>query len=224
MKQIVVIGLGLFGGNLVKSLVELGVRVTAIDINRDKVQAFRDVARQAVALNATDEQALRSVSVDDADAAVVCIGDNVEANLLVTILLKKLGVRKVWARAINPLQQEILRALEVDGVVNLEEEMGQSVARSLVADHVTRHVSLSPGYGIAELKVPASLVGQTLRESRLRERFHVNVVAIRHPKAEGEADESETIEQVPVPETVLQERDVLVLVGSDADIRRLALD
>lgn len=222
MRQIAVIGLGNFGSNVARELVEQGAQIIAIDKNKDRVESLKELVTYAVALNATDESALRSVSVHDVDAAVVCIGVDIEANLLTTLLLKKIGVKKVWARAISPLQQEILKALEVDSIINLEQEMGRLVARSLVIENVVKHIHLSPGYSVAEIKVPPKLVGKTLRETRLRKEHNLNVVAVKKKRPqitrEGERTFEEYTENVPSPDSAFEENDILVIVGSDSDI------
>lgn len=222
MKQIAVIGLGNFGSNVVKELIEQGAQVIAIDSSKERVDALKDIATYAAALNSTDEDALRSVAIHQVDAAVVCIGDDIEGNLLTTILLKRMGVKNVWSRAISPLQQEILKALEVTSVINLEQEMGCMVARSLMIENVVKHIHLSAGYSVAEIKMPTALVGKTLRKAKLRVDFKLNVVAIKRKipqiNREGERTFEEHTENVPSPDTELGEEDILVIVGSDRDI------
>ncbi|MCF7855754.1 MAG: TrkA family potassium uptake protein [Candidatus Pacebacteria bacterium] len=226
MRQIAVVGLGRFGRAVALELVDEGAQVIGVDRNKDIIDEVKDSVTHAVALNATDEQALRALSLQDVDAAVVCIGVDVEANLLTTILLKKIGVKRIWARAINTLQQEILKALEVDSIINLEQEMGRLVARGLVIENVVRHIHLSPGYSVAEIKTPGDLVGQTLRDAKVRESYRVNVVAIKRKKPqitrEGERTFEEYTENVPSPDTELEEDDVLVIVGNDRDIAQFS--
>jgi trk system potassium uptake protein len=226
MRQIAVIGLGNFGSNVARELVDQGAQVLAIDKNRDRIEEIKELVAYAVTLNATDEKALKSMAIHEVDAAVVCVGVDVEANLLITLLLKKIGVKKVWARAINPLQQEILKALQVDSIINLEREMGQLVARSLMIENVVKHIHLSPGYSVAEIRVPPSLMGQTLRGANLRKEHNLNVVAIKRKRPqvsrEGERTFEEYTENVPSPDTTLEENDILVVVGNDSDIARFS--
>jgi len=226
MRQIAVIGLGRFGSNLATELVEQGAQVIAVDRTRGRVEEIKEAVTYAVTLNATDEKALRSAAIHEVDAAVVCIGVDIEANLLTTLLLKKIGVKRIWARAISPLQQEILKALQVDSIINIEQEMGQLVARSLVIENVVKHIHLSPGYSVAEIKVPAALVGKTLRQTNLRKDFNLNVVAIKKKRPQitrvGERTFEEYTENVPSPDSEFEEDDILVLVGHDKDIARLS--
>lgn len=226
MRQIAVIGLGRFGSTVARELTEHGAEVLAIDQNRDMVEAIKDHVTYAVALNSTDEGALRAVNVQDVDVAVVCVGENLEANLLTTLLLKKMGVKKVWSRAISPLQREILKALDVDFVINLEEEMGRSIARSLVSDHIHKRMPISPGLSIAEVRVPAAMVGKTVRQANVKRIHKLEVVSLRKQTPEitasGERTFSEHHVHFPAPEVKLDENDVMTVVGLDKDIEKFS--
>lgn len=225
MRQIAVIGLGRFGNALARELTAQGAEVIAVDRREELVEEIKDNVAYAATLSATDESALRGIGIQDVDAAAVCIGDDVEANLLATLLLKKMGVKTVWSRAIDPLQQDILERLGVDSIMNLEEEMGRSVARSLVSTGICKHIPLGQGYGMAEVAVPEPFVGKTLRALSLRTEYNVNVVAIKKPVPQitdtGERTFGEVVENIPVPDQKLEEGDILVVVGTDADIASL---
>ena len=226
MRQIAVIGLGNFGSTVAKELTEKGAQVIAIDKNKDRVEDLKDSVAYAVTLDTIDKDALKSVGIEDVDVAVVCIGEDIEANLLSTLLLKKMGVRKIWARAISPLQREILKALEVDEIIGLEEEMGRIVATSLVSASITKHIPLSRGHCIAEIKVPAVFIGKTIREINPREDFNINIVAIKKkvPKIneQGERTFEDYIEDVPSPNRPLDPGDVLLVVGTNENIKKFA--
>jgi len=224
MRQIAVIGLGNFGNTVARSLIQRGAQVTAIDKRKDRVEAIKESVSYAVSLDSTSKEALKSISIQDFDIAVVCIGEEIEANLLTSLLLKKMGVRRVWARAISPLQKEILKALEVQEIINLEEEMGEIVARSLVSTSISKHIPLAPGHSIAETAIPKEFVGKTIRQINPRERFNINIVAIKNKKPQindlGERIFEETIESVPAPDKPLAEDDVLLIVGADEAIKK----
>jgi len=226
MRNIAIIGLGGFGSSLARALTEKGVEVLAIDRDRDPVDAIKDSVTHAATLNSTDEDALRAVGIQNVDVAVVCIGEDIEANLLTTILLKKMGVHRIWTRALSPLQQEIIKMLEVDNIINLEEEMGSIVATSLASTNITRHIPLAKGHSIIELQVPAEFVGKTLRSIDPRNKYSINIVAIKKMipgiNDQGERIVEESIEDVPQPDDVLEETDRLLLVGSDKNVERFA--
>jgi len=226
MRSIAVVGLGNFGSRVARELAQRGAQVIAIDENRERVESIKDEVAYAATLDSTSAGALRSVAITDVDLAVVCIGDDVEANLLTTLLLKKLGVKKIWARAINPLQQEILAMIEVDEVINLEEEMGRTVARSLLSYGATKHIPLSPGHSIAEVPLPKSFAGRTLRQIDPRGKYNVNVVAIKTfvpaISDQGERSLVEHINDLPPPDEKLADEVILLVAGSDRDIEHFA--
>lgn len=226
MRNIAVIGLGGFGSSVARELTEKGVEVLAIDRDREPVEAIKDAVAQAATLDSTDENALRAVGIKNVDVAVVCIGEDIEANLLTTILLKKIGVHRIWTRALSPLQQEILKMLEVDNIINLEKEMGIFVATSLASANITRHIPLAKDHSIIEVQVPAEFIGKTLRSLDPRNKFGVNIVAIKRMSPaineQGERVLEETVEDVPKPDDILEENDRLLIVGSNKNVERFA--
>lgn len=222
MRTIAVIGLGGFGSAVARALTEKGIEVLAIDTNQDLVENIKNEVAHAATLNATDEEALRAVSIQNVDVAVICVGKDIEANLLTTILLKKMGLPRIWTRVISPLQEEILKRLEVEKIINLEMEMGYIVATSLASANIIRHIPLSKDHSIVELKVPESYVGQTLRRLDPRKSFNVNIVAIKKMRPaitdQGERTLEPHIEDIPDPDAPLDEDDILLVVGSDKNI------
>ncbi len=226
MRQIAVIGLGRFGSTIARTLSDKGVEVIAIDLDKEKVEEIKDYVSVAVAVDSTDEKALKSLGVDNVDSAIVCIGDNVEANLLTTSVLKRLGIRNILARAMDDLQAQILKYMEVDRIINLEEEMGVMVANSMVSSHIEKHIPLASGHSLAEIKVPEKFVGKTIKELQLRNKYHVNIIAIKKRIPEitesGERTYKEVINDMPKADDVLEEGDVLIVVGTDDSIRNLS--
>lgn len=226
MRSIAVIGLGKFGSTVARELTERGARVLAIDENKERVEAIKESVAYAVTLNSTDRAALESVAIRDVDVAVVCIGEDVEANLLTTLLLKKMGVKKIWARAITELQLEILKALEVDDIINLEEQMGKTIAQTLASATLGRYIPLSEGHSIAEVKIPDSYIGKTLRQINPREKYKINVVALKRfiPAIDdfGERTMQESIDNVPSSDEKLDEDTILLIAGADRDIEKFS--
>jgi len=224
MRQIAVIGLGKFGSAVARQLAQLGVQVLAIDERKELVEEIKDSVSYAATLNATDEDALKAVGIQSVDVAVVCIGEDVEANLLTTILLKRIGVRRIWSRATGRLQQEILKSLGIDNVISIEDEMGSIVGRSLVSPNVTKFIPMSEGSSLAEVQLPAAFVGRTLRKIDARSGYHINIVAVKRkvPKITkyGERTFEMQTESVPAPDAELNDGDVLVVIGRDDDIER----
>ncbi|MFH1776776.1 MAG: TrkA family potassium uptake protein [Candidatus Omnitrophota bacterium] len=225
MRQIAVLGMGRFGATIAKTLTKKGVEVIAIDNKNERIEEIKDYVAVAVALDATDEKALRAVGLENVDVAIVCMGEDVEANLLTTTLLKKMGIKKVYARAMTALQEEILKSIEVTKVLNLEEEMGVMVANSVAAAGVEKHMVLAPNHSLVELRVPKSFISKTVREVATRQKYKVNIVAIKKKVPQvtelGERIFKEVLNDVPQPDDVFEEGDMLMVVGSDANIESL---
>ena len=226
MRQIAVIGLGRFGSTIARTLSDKGVEVIAIDVDKEKVEDIKDYVSVAVSVDSTDENALKAIGVDNVDAAIVCIGDNVEANLLTTSVLKKMGVRNIFARAMDKLQAQILNYMDVDRIINLEEEMGVMVANSMVASHIEKHIPLASGHSLAEIKVPEKFIGKSIKELQLRNKYHINIIAIKKRIPEitesGERAYHEVINDMPKADDILEDGDVLIVVGTDESIKNFS--
>lgn len=226
MRQIAVIGLGKFGSTVAKELTDRGAQVIAIDENKERVETLKESVAYAAVADSDDEGALRAIGIQNVDVAIVCIGENVESNLLTTLLLKKMGIKKIWSRAISPLQLEILKTLEVDNIINLEEEMGKIVANSLISPIVSKFIPLTCEHSVIEIKVPKSFAGKTIREINAREKFKVNIIAVEKHKPVinklGEREFEKYIEHVPLPDVPLEEEDTMFIVGDNADIKKFS--
>jgi trk system potassium uptake protein TrkA len=226
MRQVAVIGLGKFGSTVAKELTERGAQVIAVDENPERVEDVKESVTYAAVVSSVDEKALRAVGIQNVDVAVVCIGEDVEANLLTSLLLKKMGVKKIWSRAISPLQLEILKTMEIENIMNLEEEMGMIVANSLLSRSISRVIPLTPGHSIAEIPVPRAFVGKSIRDLKLRETFRINIVALkkRKPRINEQGDRvfEESVVPVPEPDAPLDEKDILMVIGNDVDIERFS--
>jgi trk system potassium uptake protein TrkA len=224
MRNVAVIGLGNFGSTVAVELAAKGAWVLAIDQRIERIEAIKDSVALASQLNATDENALRAVGIQNMDVAVVCMGEDVEANLLTTILLKKLGVPRVWTRSMTPLQREILVAMEVDNIIDIDQEMGRVVANSLVSANIARHIPLAKGHSIAEITIPDAFIGKSIRQLNPRKSYGINVVAIKRLRPSitdlGERQMEEIIEDVPPPDAPLEAEDRLFVLGNDEAVRR----
>lgn len=205
-RDFAVIGLGRFGAALALALEEHGHHVLGIDENEDTVQRYADYLTQAVKLDATDEEALRTVDIAAFETVVVAIGTDFESNLLATVALKNLGVRKVICKTITKRQQDILRKVGADRVILPEFEAGCRLADELMNPGLLERFHLGPGYSIAEVVTPRSLANQSLNQLDLRKRFGVNVLLVKR---------GEDITTSPRAEFILLTGDVMVILGRD---------
>ncbi len=210
MSRFAVIGLGRFGSTLARKLYQEGHEVIGIDVDPELVQAIRDDATQAVTLDVRDKDRLRALGLKDVDVAVVSVGENLEASTLVAFYLKEMGV-KVVARAVSMDHGHILEAIGVDEVIYPERDMALRLADRLTHPNLLDYVALGPEYSVMEVAVPASFIGKTLQALRIRNRYRVQVVAIRDAL-------TDTLNLMPKGDDVLKDSDVLVVLGAREDL------
>ena len=219
MKQFAVFGLGVFGVAVAKNLMMEGMEVIAIDDNEKNIEMIKNDVTEAAILDSTKEEALRAIDIGRVDCAIVCIGENMEASILTSLLLKKFEVPKIVARANSQGHRQILNLIGVDEIISPEEEMGLRLARRVSSTHILHHLDISEDHTISEVIVSQSFVGKSIRELDLRSRFGINIVGIKKkiPQVtdDGENVFEEKYVDFPSPDDVIEESDVLVMVGSD---------
>ena len=213
MKQFVVIGLGRFGVSVATELYRMGHEVLAIDRSVERVEEIADSVTHAVCADATDEAELGSLGLRNFDVAVVSIGSDLQASILVTTLCKDLGVKFVLTKAKSALHAKVLQRVGADKVVFPEWDMGIRTAYNLVSTNILDYIELSPDYSLVEISVPPQWVGKNMRELNLRVRYGINVMAIRHVGGD--------ISVAPQGIDALEKDDVLVAIGSNASISKL---
>jgi trk system potassium uptake protein len=211
LNQFVIIGLGRFGSSLGKELINLGYEVLGVDRDEEKVQELSSVLTHTVVADATEEEVLRSIGARNFDCGIVAIGDDIQASILATILLKDLGVKKVVAKATSDLHGRVLERVGVDRIIYPERDMGVRVAHQLVSPNLLDYIELSKKYTIAELAVPQCLSGKSLNDVNPRGRFGCSIVAINKPKG---------IIIAPVAKDVLTTDDVMVVIGTNHQIEQ----
>lgn len=232
MRRIAVIGLGRFGMALARNLARLGAQVIAVDRNMQLVNEVKDDVDLAVRLDSTDRDALDAQDVDKVDVCIVSIGENFEASLLTTVILRKLGVSRIICRAQTEFHAEIFRQIGADEVIQPETNAGEQMARRLANSRLHDVIDLAEGYSLVETEAPRSWWGVGLKDLGLRTKFDVNLVAIKRPTLstanepdDGSSEEAATpppeIISVPRPDDLIMEGDLLMLVGSHDAIDHL---
>lgn len=207
MKTFLVVGLGRFGTAVARTLRELGNEVMVIDENSEQVQKLSNHVTYAVVGDARDEEVLESLGVRNFDCAVVAIGDNFAANILITLNLKSLGVPQIICKAKDDQQRRALEKIGADRVLIPERELGVKLAQSLTSTSILDYIELSRECGIAEIKTPASWVGKNLRDINVRAKYGVTVIALRHENGELSVSFS--------PDELLRQEDILVILGTN---------
>lgn len=220
-----VIGLGRFGYSVAETLVKKGCEVLAIDRDEEKIQAISDIATFAVQCDATDERALKAVSAQNVDVAVVSIGENIEASILIVQTLKEMGVKSILAKAVAPIQGKILKNLGVDEVIYPERDTAIRLAHRLVSPKVLEYLELAPGYSIEEVSVPDRYSGLSIGEAKIREQHHLNIIGIKKQvtrMVKGQMMKGETFNFTPSSEDIIEKGDVLVMIGREEDLDRFS--
>jgi trk system potassium uptake protein TrkA len=214
MRQFAVIGIGNFGYYLARHLAELGEDVLAIDRNPDRVQMLRDVVSHAVVADAGDRDILQQMGVADVDVAVVSVGERMDTSILITLYLKELKVKEVMVKAITEDHGRILQMIGADGIIFPEKDTGIRVAENLHSPNVIDHLSLGETYGVIELAALPEFVGHSLAELKLRNRYHVQVIAVRELVPER-------FHVAPGPDFVIKDSDSLVLIGEKEKLEKI---
>jgi len=216
-----VIGLGRFGYSVAESLVKKGCEVLAIDREEPKVQAVSDIATYAVQCDATDERALKAVSTQNVDIAVVSIGENIEASILIVQTLKEMGVESIIAKAVTNIHGKILSNLGVTEVIYPERDAAIRLAHRLVSPKVLEYLELAPGYSIEEISVPNRFAGLSIKEAGIREKHNLNVIGIKKQvtrMVKGRMMKEETFNFTPSLGDLIEKGDVLVMIGKEEDL------
>jgi trk system potassium uptake protein TrkA len=226
MRQFVVIGLGRFGSSVAVTLGGKKADILAIDMNSQRTQEVADFVTQAVCLDATDEKALKSVGIEHMDVAIVSTGSNLEASILITLLLKEIGVREIIAKALNNDHAKVLKKVGAGKVVFPERDMGERLANTLASPGVLEQVSISEDSSIIEIVCPKEFLGKSLRKANLRAAYGVNVIAIKKKlEVMTKFGEKKTLEEKvdfsPNPDELLKEDDILVVIGKNSNLDRL---
>ena len=210
-KEFVVIGLGRFGGSIVRELVEQGADVMAIDSSAERVDDFSTIATQAVIADTTDETVIKSLGLWNFEHVIVAIGEDIQSSILTTLILKELGVPQITVKAQNDYHEKVLRKIGADFVVHPERDMGIRIANHMLSTNVLDYLELSDEHSIMEIKSVDKLVGKTLIELDIRAKYSINIVGIKR---------GEEIIISPNPADPIQMGDILLVIGADVDINR----
>ncbi|WP_224752463.1 potassium channel family protein [Metabacillus arenae] len=210
-KLFAVFGLGRFGGSLVKEFHEMGIEVLAVDKNEEKVNEFAKYATHAVKANAIDENTLKQLGVRNVDHAFVSFGDDIEASILTSLLLKEIGVPKVWAKAQNDHHQKVLDRIDVDRVIHPERDMAKRIAHHIVSDKMIDYIELSNRHSIVEIVATNKIANSTLADLDIRAKYGCNIVGL---------ERNGNIIVSPAAADLVQKGDILIVIGENRDIER----
>lgn len=211
--QYAVLGLGVFGSTIAKTLSMHGCEVIAIDKDMESVQRLADIVTIAIKGDITDIEVLRSAGVEECDIAIVAVGSHLEESIIAVLNAIDLGVPKVIAKAKNKRYKEILEKVGAHKVIRPEKEMGVVVANTLLNENIIERIALDDKYSVVEVITPKKWVGKSIVELNLRDRYSINILGVRR--------EQEPLDVIPSPDYVLLESDHMVLMAETENIEGL---
>jgi trk system potassium uptake protein TrkA len=215
MKQVCVLGLGQFGSHLARELAEMDCDVLAVDQDEIAVNLIRDRVQRAVITDVRNMEALKSIIPAKLDEAVVSLGESMEASILCTLHLAQLGVKRIRAKAATGDHAAILKAVGAHEVIFPERETAERIAQRIVHPDLLDFLPLSKEYRVVEVKMPESFAGNTLIQLQLRQKYGVLALAVKNPA-------TDEMNFMPDPDHELASGSTLVLMGTEAEIAKLA--
>ncbi len=203
-KQFAVIGLGRFGLSVCQELVDSGAQVLAIDVNEDKVKAVAQFVTQAIVANCSIEETVTELKLSDYDMVMVSIGEDVNASILTTLVMKESGVKSVWVKANDKFHAKILQKIGADHVIMPERDMGVRVARKMLDKRVLEFQELGSNLAMTEVVIGSRLMGKTLGELSLCQTEDIQVLGFKR---------GPEIVKDPATDKVLEIGDMLIVAG-----------
>ncbi|MBB6443677.1 NAD-binding protein [Bacillus benzoevorans] len=210
-KEFAVIGLGRFGGSICRTLAEEGMEVMAIDKDENRVNEYSMIASHAVVGDSTDEKVLKGLGIRNFDHVIVAIGDDIQASILTTIILKELGVKNITAKALNDYHEKVLIKIGADHVVHPERDMGKRIAHNMISNSVLDYLELSDEHSIVEIVANERIDGNSIIDLDIRAKYGITIVAIKR---------KDEIIVSPQANEVINKKDILIVIGADTDINR----
>lgn len=221
-----IIGLGIYGSNLAKDLTESGNEVIGADIRPALVEAVKDYISTVYVADATDEAALCALPISGVDLVIVAIGENFGASIKTVALLKKLGVKRIFARAVDEIHQSILEGLQVERIITPEQRAAFDLTQEMALGNTTRVLRITHDDSVIEFPVPDSMTGESYSSLEITREYGLSIIAatrmIQRRNLLGIT--SQTPKRLDLTDTSLtvQKGDRITCFGAITDFRRLA--
>ena len=213
MKGIAIIGLSSFGYYLAINLVEAGIEVIAVDMEEEKIDKVKNTIHKAVIADATDRDTLESFGLEELDGVVVSLGQ-IESSVLVTLHLREMKIKNIITKALSEEHGKILEMIGATEVIFPEKDMSLKVARRLTHENILEYIPLAEGYSIVDLAPPKSIVGKTLGDLDLTNKFNVQVIVVKELIPEK-------VTMIPRADYKVKSSDILVIMGEDKNILKV---
>lgn len=226
-RKFAVIGLGRFGFKLVEEFSKMGLEVIAIDKDSSNIEKVREIAAESLILDATNKTALEKSGVKEVDCAIVSVGKEMESSILITTILKEIGIKEIVARAESLLHAKILRKVGADRVIFPEEDMAVRVAHTIHFPGIQEYVDMRGPWDLAELKITqkSRIIGKKIREIRKECKEVVNILMVEKEKGkvfnhqiDTEREERESI--IPEDDYIIEANDILILFAKPENLEK----
>ena len=214
MKRFAVIGLGNFGFHAAKALFEDGNEVVAIDLDKGRVQAIDPYSTEAVVLDATDKEALKSLGLENMDGVIVSTGTKISTSILICLYLQENGVKKILAKALDEDHGKILKRVGATEIIHPERDMALRVSRGLSRPNILDFIPLADDFDLVQVGPPREFIGKSLKELNLRAKYNVHIIAIKELVPEN-------FLLVPAANFIIKDSDILIMLGKSEDIKRI---
>jgi trk system potassium uptake protein TrkA len=214
MKRFAVIGLGNFGYHAAKALYEDGNEVLAIDADKGRVQSIGAHCTEAIVLDATDNDALKALGLENLDGIIVSTGTNISISILICLHLQEIGVKKILAKALDDDHGKILKRVGATQIIHPERDMAVRVSRGLSRPNVLDFIPLSEEFDLVQVGPPREFIGKNLKDLNLRAKYNVHIIAIKELVPEN-------FILVPPASFVIKDSDILIMLGKSEDIKRI---
>lgn len=222
--KFIIIGLGNFGASLAIKLAAQGNEVIGVDIKLNRITALKEHITHTVSIDAADPVAFNSLPLKNTDVVIVAIGENEGTNIMVTALCKEAKVKRLISRAVNTLHEKVLSAIGVSEIVHPEEETAERWSKKLCLSGLVDSFELNANYSIVEAIIPKKYFGKSIQEIGFRERYEILVLTIlKKTERDSLIGKSQIVTTVlhgiPKPDTILQEGEIIVIYGSNKNIK-----
>lgn len=209
MKSILVIGMGRLGKHFATKMIEFGNDVMVVDKNDKVIESYSSIFTDSQIGDCRQEGVLRSLGINNFDLCFVAIGEDFQASLEITSMLKELGASFIVSKAREDRQAKFLRLVGANEVVYPEREVAEKLAIRYNAGNIIDYIKLTSEFSIYEIPVIPSWVGKSINSLDIRRKYKINIIGIKYEN---------TLKPLPEPEYVFEGEDHLVVIGKSKDV------
>lgn len=221
----IVIGLGIFGASIAEKLSGMGNEVIGVDISMSKVEGIKEKITHAISLDATDMEAVKNLPLSDTDTVIVGIGEDKGANIMAAALMKQMHVKRLIARAVDPLQRMVLEAMGIKELIHPEKETADRWAQKLNMEGVVDSFELDQDFSIVETRIPAEYDGKAIKDLQIKKEFNLIILTTMKMSQTtnelGAECDRPSVQGIARADTLLHKGEIMVLYGHNKDIKKL---